>query len=58
MADSERNWAGMGDPNPDKERLTLRLKPEVKERLKARASQLGLSPSAYVTALLLKEEGR
>lgn len=53
---AQTDYAALGESQ--KERLVLRIAPVVKEALKTRASELGLSPSAYVTMLVTNDEGR
>lgn len=56
MSEEKTGWATIPKGDSDKVRMTLLLKPEIKEKLKQQAKAMGVSPSAYIAVLVGSRE--
>lgn len=52
MTDGKTGWGSIPKGESDKVRMTLLLKPGIKEELKRQAKEMGVSPSAYISVLV------
>ena len=56
MSEGKTGWQSIPKGDSDKVRMTLLLKPKIKEQLKKQAKEMGVSPSAYIAVIVGSKE--